>query len=473
MTPDKKAIREMQLCQSPKVAATFDETNLISSAGLVPVMALARRAGLAARVATTLTVPGGAGCDAAAKVCSIIAGMLTGADSINDLDALREGAVRKVLPGVKAPSTLGTFLRAFTFGHVRQLGSVASGFLVALAQLVPLLTGHDDHRDAVTWLDVDDTMRETYGYAKQGVGYGYNKVKGLNALVGIVSTAVSAPIIVGHRLREGMVSSARGGGKFLSDAIAAARRVGAGPVIRCRLDSAFYNYKVIAAIINAKAQFSITARMDRAVQKAIAGIDEKQWVAIKYPKAIYDEEQQRWISDAQVAETTYTAFTSKARKHQVAARLIVRRVKRLNPRTAPQGQDELFSVYRYHAVFTDSTDPMLIAEAHHRDHAIVEQVIADLKGSALKHFPSASFSANGAWLACAVIAHNLSRAAGVLAGGKLGKARTGTIRTKLINIPARVAHTARTYTLHLPANSRRQDRFMTMFDAIGAPPQAA
>jgi hypothetical protein len=463
----------MQLSQSPTVAATFDETNLIPSAGLVPVMRLARRAGLGARVSTKLTLPGGAGCDAGAKVSSIVAGMLTDADSINDFDVLREGAVHKVLPGVKAPSTLGTFLRAFTFGHVLQLGSVAAGFLVALAKLVPLLTGQDDHRDSVTWLDVDDTMRETYGYAKQGVGYGYNKVKGLNALLGIVSTAVTAPVIVAHRLRQGPVSSARGAGKFLANAIAAARRVGAGPVIRCRLDSAFYNHKVIAAISSAKAQFSITARMDRAVQKAVAGIPEKAWVSIKYPKAIYDQEQQRWISDAQVAETSYTAFTSKGKKHQVTARLIVRRVKRLNPASAPQGQDELFAVYRYHVVFTDSTEPMLIAEAHHRDHAIVEQVIADLKGSALKHFPSGSFHANGAWLACAVIAYNLARAAGVLAGGKLRKARTATIRAKLINIPARVSHSARTFTLHLPANSRREERFMTMFDAIADPPQAA
>jgi hypothetical protein len=438
----------------------------------VPVMRLARLTGLESLVDRMVTVPGGAGVDAAAKVASIVAGMVTGADSIDDMDALREGAVGKVLPGVKAPSTLGTFLRAFTFGHVRQLGAVAGAMLARLAFLVNILSGHDDHRDAVTWLDVDDTIRETYGYAKQGVGYGYNKVKGLNALLGMVS-AGSAPIIVGHRLRQGTVSSARGAAKFLADAIAAARRVGAGKVIRCRLDSAFYNHSVVAAIRKAGAQFSITARMDRAVQKAIAGIDEDAWVSIKYPKAIYDEEEKRWISDAQVAETTYTAFTSKARRHRVTARLIVRRVKRLNPKTAPQGQDELFSVYRYHAVFTDSTEPMLIAEAHHRDHAIVEQVIADLKSSALKHFPSGSFSANGAWLACAVMAYNLSRAVGVLAGGKLGKARTATIRSKLINIPARLAFSAGTYTLHLPANSRRETPFLTMFDNIQAPPQAA
>jgi hypothetical protein len=316
-------------------------------------------------------------------------------------------------------------------------------------------------------------MRETHGYAKQGVGYGYNKVKGLNALLAMVSTATSAPVIVGHRLREGPVSSARGAGKFLSDAVAAARRAGVTTTIRCRLDSAFYNHKVIAAIRTAKAQFSITARMDQAVRAAITGIAETAWVSIKYPKAIWDEDENRWISDAQVAEIPYTAFTSKARKHQVTARLIVRRVKRLNPKTAPQGQGELFTVYRYHAVFTNTPEPMLVAEAHHRDHAIVEQVIADLKSSALKHFPSGSFNANGAWLACAVIAYNLSRAVGVLAGGKLAKARTATIRTNLINIPARISYSARTYTLHLPANSRRQTRFMNMFTAVQAPPKAA
>jgi hypothetical protein len=147
----------MQLSQIPKVAATFDEVNLVPSAGLVPVMRLARLTGLESLVDRMVTVPGGAGVDAAAKVASIVAGMVTGADSIDDLDALREGAVGKVLPGVKAPSTLGTFLRAFTFGHVRQLGAVAGAMLARLAFLVNILSGHDDHRDAVTWLDVDDT----------------------------------------------------------------------------------------------------------------------------------------------------------------------------------------------------------------------------------------------------------------------------------------------------------------------------
>jgi len=467
----------MQLSQIPKVAAAFDDPNLISSAGLVPVMRLARRAGLPHLVTALVKIPGGAGADPAAKVSSIVAGMLAGADSIDDLAVLREGAMSKVLPGVKAPSTLGTFLRGFTFGHVRQLGAVAAALLVKLAALAVLLpAAAPENRDAVTWLDVDDTMRRTYGYAKQGAGYGYNKVKGLNALLAIATTSARScgPIIVGHRLRKGPVNSARGAGKFLADAIAATRRAGdAAAMICARLDSAFYNYSVVAAVLAAGARFSITARMDPAITAAISAIPDDAWVSIKYPQAIFDEEQQRWISDAQVAETTYTAFTSKPRKHQVTARLIVRRVKRLNPGAARQRQGELFAVYRFHAVFTNSCEPTLVAEAHHRDHAIVEQVIADLKSSALAHFPSGMFNANAAWLTCAVIAYNLTRAAAALTGTGLGKARTATIRTALINIPARIAYSGRIHTLHLPAGSRRETLFHKMFTAVMAPPQPA
>ena len=187
----------MKLSQIPRVVATFDEVNLVPSAGLVPVMRLAERAGLIELAERRLTVPCGAGFAAGLKVSALVAGMVAGADSISDMGVLRHGAMSRLFTGVRAPSTLGTFLRAFTFGHVRQLGAVAGAMLARLAFLVNILSGHDDHRDAVTWLDADDTMRETHGYAKQGVGYGYNKVKGLNALLGIVS-AGSAPIIVGH-----------------------------------------------------------------------------------------------------------------------------------------------------------------------------------------------------------------------------------------------------------------------------------
>ncbi len=185
--------------------------------------------------------------------------------------------------------------------------------------------------------------------------------------------------------------------------------------------------------------------------RAITSINDKAWIPIRYPHAIYDIDEQRWVSDAEVAEVPFTAFTNRRHAKHITARLIVRRVRRLNPHvTACGGQDELFAVYRYHAVFTDSPEPMLAAEATHRDHAIIEQVIADLKDSALAHLPSGRFNANAAWLVCAAIAHNLSRAAGALASTFHARARTATIRTQLINTPARLARSAHRLLLHLP-----------------------
>jgi hypothetical protein len=156
------------------------------------------------------------------------------------------------------------------------------------------------------------------------------------------------------------------------------------------------------------------------------------------------------VSDAEVAEIVFTAFTGRRKAEHVTARLIVRRVRRLNPATDAVGQSEMFAVYRYHAVFTDSGEPMLAAEATHRHHAIVEQVIAELKDSALAHLPSGQFAANGAWLVCAAIAHNLTRAAGALASAFHARARTGTIRAQLITTPARIARSAKRLVLHLP-----------------------
>jgi hypothetical protein len=186
------------------------------------------------------------------------------------------------------------------------------------------------------------------------------------------------------------------------------------------------------------------------VVRAITSIDEQAWTAIRYPNAIFDEDEQRWVSDAEVAEVSFTAFTGRRRAEHVTARLIVRRVRRLNPKAVPAGQTEAFAVYRYHAVFTDNSEPMLTAEATHRDHAIIEQVIAELKNGPLAHLPSGVFAANAAWLVCAAISHNLTRAAGVLAGGTHTRARTQTLRARLIHTPARVAHSAHRQILHLP-----------------------
>ena len=295
-------------------------------------------------------------------------------------------------------------------------------------------------------------MKATYGYAKQGAGRGYTGVNGLNALLGTVCTPLAAPVIAAARLRKGSTNSARGAAKLLADALATARRAGAGGLVIVRADSAFYGHDVIAAARRAGARFSITARMTATVRRAITGIGEHGWTPIHYPNAIFDDDEQRWISDAEVAEVAFTAFTGRRKTDHVTARLIVRRVHRLNPIDVPTGQDEMFAVYRYHAIFTDSPEPMLDAEATHRDHAIIEQVIADLKDSALAHLPSGVFTANAAWLICATIAFNLTRAAGALASARHARARTGTIRAQLIHTPARIARSAGRLVLHLPTD---------------------
>jgi hypothetical protein len=428
------------------ISARFDDPNLVSRAGLVPVMALADRCGLARLLTERLTIAAKGGANAAAKILTLVAGMVAGADSIEDMDLVRHGGMGRLFTGTRAPSTLGTFLRCFTFGHVRQLDAVAAGLLARLAAHTPVLPAADQ----LVLVDIDDTVRQTYGYAKQGAGRGYTGIKGLNALLAVVSTPTSAPLIATTRLRRGATNSARGAAKLLADALATVRRCGATGLLIVRADSAYYGYEIVAAARRAGARFSVTARLTPSVIKAIASIDEQSWTPIRYPNAIYDEDEQRWVSDAEVAEIEFTAFTGRRKAQHVTARLIVRRVRRLNPRHVSAGQSEMFAVYRYHAVLTDSPEPMLAAEATHRDHAIVEQVIAELKNGPLAHLPSGVFTANAAWLACAAIAHNLTRAAGTLAGGRHRRARTTSLRAQLIATPARIAHSAHRQVLHLP-----------------------
>ncbi|MEV7239609.1 IS1380 family transposase, partial [Streptomyces sp. NPDC051020] len=335
-----------------------------------------------------------------------------------------------------------------------------------LARHAPLLPGADQ----VAYVDIDDTIRRTYGYAKQGAGYGYSKVKGLNALLGIVSTPLAAPVIAATRLRKGPSNSARGAAAFVAETIRTARACGASGLLVMRADSAFYGADVVNSCRALGARFSVTVRMNASVKAAIARIDEDAWTPIKYPKAVWDEEGQCWISDAEIAETGYTAFTSKPKKLQVTARLIVRRVKRLGTGTVPAGQGTLFDTWRYHAAFTDSPLSLTDAERDHRRHAVVEQVIADVKNSAFAHAPSGHFQANAAWLALAALAHNLTRAAGALAGTFHARATTATIRDHLINVPARLARSARRLTLHLPERWPWSTDFTQLFSIVHAPP---
>jgi hypothetical protein len=443
---------------------------LVSSAGLVPVLALAARAGLGELAGGHLTVPGGAGHDASAKVSALVAGMLAGADSIADMDLLRHGGMQRLFGGVRAPSTLGTFLRAFRFGHVRQLDAVAARFLAGLAAQAPVI----DAAASVTYLDVDDTIRATFGYAKQGAGFGYTGVKGLNALLATVSSASSAPLVVATRLRKGSTNSARGAARLVADAIKTSRQAGVHGTVVLRADSAYYNREVIAAARRHKTRFSITARKDRAVVAAIAAIPDDAWTPIHYPRAVFDDQLGQFVSDAEVAEVPFTAFTSKPKAQQVTARLIVRRVRDANPEhVAVNAQGELFRVWRHHAIFTDSPLPMLDAEADHRRHAIIEQVIADLKNGPLAHLPSGNFAANSAWLVLAAIAFNLTRAAGALASTFHAKAATATIRRQLIAVAARVVRSARRTRLRLPAAWPWATAWQRLFTAATGPPATA
>lgn len=430
-------------------------------------MVLAERAGLSDLIGQHVSVAGGAGHAAAAKVMSLVAGMVAGADSIADMDLLRHGGMGRLFTGVRAPSTLGTFLRAFTFGHVRQLDAVAARFISSLVGIAPII----GVADPVAYLDIDDTIRSTHGYAKEGAGYGYSGVKGLNALLGTISTASSAPVIVASRLRKGSANSARGASRFVADAVATTRAAGVSGPIVVRADSAYYGHAVIGTARRQKVHFSITARQDRAVVAAIADIAEDAWVSIRYPKAIFDEQTQQWISDAQVAEIPFTAFGSRRKSQQTRARLIVRRVKDANPEhVRVDAQGELFAAWRYHAVFTDTPLPMLQAEADHRRHAIIEQVIADVKNGPLAHLPSADFMANAAWLVLTAISFNLTRAIGTLASRFHAKAATATIRTQLINIAARITRSARQNRLRLPAAWPWALNWQQMFTAATGPP---
>jgi Transposase DDE domain group 1 len=323
----------------------------------------------------------------------------------------------------------------------------------------------------MVYLDVDDTVRATFGYAKQGAGYGYTGVKGLNALLATISGPDHAPVIAAARLRKGSVNSARGAARLVADAINSARRAGLAGTVVLRADSAFYNCDVITAARRHGVHFSITARKDSLVSAAIAAIPDEAWTPIRYPHAVFDDQLGQWISDAEVAEVPFTAFAAKAKRHAVSARLIVRRVRDANPDHVQRNeQGELFRVWRHHAVFTDSPLAMLAAEADHRRHAVIEQVIADLKNGALAHLPSGRFGANSAWLMLATIAFNLHRAVGVLASPFHARASTATIRAHLIAVAARVATSARRTTLHLPVAWPWAADWLRLFGSAIGPP---
>ncbi len=461
----------MQLSHTRKVmSARFDDPNLVSAAGLVPVMRIAAEAGLTELAGKHLSVPGDKGANSGLKVTSLVAGMVAGADSIDDMAVLRHGGMGRIFDRAYAPSTLGSFLRAFTFGHVRQLDAVASRFLARLAGQAPLIVS--PVAGGRVMVDIDDTIIEVHGHAKQGSGYGYSGVRGLNALLATVSTAESAPVVVAQRLRKGSCGSPRGAKRLIADALKTTTALTSAPVL-VRADSAFYGSATVGAVLRAGADMSVTVRLNPKVKAAITDIDDDAWTPIDYTDAIYDEQTSAWVSRAEVAGTPFTAFSSRKKTEQVTGRLVVRRIPDLNPAKA-DGQGTLFDTWRFHAFFTTTTSTgdldTVTADKTHRGHAIIEQVHADLKASALAHLPSGVFTANAAWLVLAVIAFNLTRATVTITGPALAKATTATIRRKLIAVPARIASSARRATLHLPTGWPWQHAWTVLFERALSPP---
>lgn len=462
----------MKVSHTPAaVSAAFDDPNLIAYAGLVPVMRLAERCGLSRLVTQKVKLTGttnGAGASVDAKVTSIMAGMAAGADSIDDLAMLRHGAVPTVFGGIRAPSTLGTFLRAFTHGHALQLHAVHRRFLGELAAHTPLLPGSG----AKAFIDVDSTHKRVYGRTKQGAEYGrFKGIRTLHPLLATVCTPQSRPVIAGARMRRGKAADSRGAPKFVSEALATALEAGCTGTRILRADSQFYNAGVIAACRRAGAHFSVTTGMNPSIKRAVHGIPNDAWQQITYPTAVPDPETGELISDAEVAEIPeYTAFASRKKADRVTARLIVRRVRDLAKPTVVGEQGELFPVWRHHPFFTDQPAPTLQAEREHRHHAVIEQVIADSKAGALAHLPSGHFHANAAWLTLWAMTYNLLRATGSLTSAFHAKAATATLRAHLIQVPARIARSARRITLHLPHTWPWQHAWTYLFDTVHGPP---
>jgi hypothetical protein len=450
-------------------SAVFDEGNLVSHAGLVPLLELAQQTGLSRLLDehvrfTSERVRSGAA-NPTAKLTSVIAGMAAGAECIDDLDVIRAGGLKQLFGGVYANATLGILLREFTHGHALQLAAVLRRHLVALAARTPLLAGIEQR----CFIDIDSLLRPVYGKAKQGASFGHTKIagktvlrRGLSPLAVTICTPRSAPVVAAVRLRAGRAGSSRGACGMVTEAINTAKAAGAqaGNIV-VRADSAFCSGKVVTAVVKAGAVFSLAIARNSSVDAAIGGISEDAWIPVQYPGAVTDPDTGLLISDAQVAEVPYTAFADT--RYECTGWLVVRRVVDANT------QDPLFPVWRHHPFFTNSTEPVDQADLTHRHHAICETVWSDLIDGPWAHQPSGSFSANAAWNILAAICHNLLRAAGTLTGtARYAVARGATIRTHLINIPARLARPQRRPVLHLPAHWPRTHPWLTWWTAVFA-----
>ena len=412
-----------------RIQIAFDDHRLVANAGLLLPATLALRLGLGELADQHVDLGAALGrVNPGDKLMTLVASALAGGDCIDDADALRSGSTGRVLGCVvKAPSTLGTFLRSFRWGHVRQLDRV-SRELLARAWAAGAGPGPGDRPFTI---DLDSTICETYGLGKEGARHhGYTGQRGYHPLLAV---AAGTGEVLMARLREGRANTARGAAHFLRETLGRVRYAGAGGQLTVRADSGFYTHSIVALCRKTKARFSITVRQSQSLRNLIEAIPESDWMPIPY-----------WMEGAaDVAETTYTPFRSKPDAAPV--RLIVRRVK-----PTPGSQLAPFASYSYHAFITDRDGDTLDLEADHRRHAEIENAIRDLKyGVGLNHLPSGRFCANGAWLSIQVLAHNLARWTGRIALGE-AVATTKTLRRRFFSLAGRLTRSARRLTLHLP-----------------------
>ncbi len=410
-----------------RIGVVFDDHRLVANAGLLLPATLAQHLGLRELADHHLDLgcaPGRA--NTGDKMLTLVASALAGGDFIDDADALRAGGTVGVLGCVvKAPSTLGTFLRSFRWGHVRQLDRV-SRQLLARAWAAGAGPG-----DSPLTIDLDSTICETYGLDKEGARHhNYTGARGYHPLLAI---AAGTGDVLMSRLREGRANTARGAAHFLRETVGRVRYGGASGQLTVRADSGFYAHALVAVCREMGVRFSITIRQHKGLRELIEAIPEQDWTPIPY-----------WMDGAaDVAETTYTPFQSEPDAAPV--RLIVRRVK-----PTPGSQLALFATYSYHGFITDRDGETLELEADHRRHAEIENAIRDLKhGVGLNHLPSGRFAANGAWLAVQVMAHNLARWT-----ARIGLAErtvtTKTLRRRVFALVGRITHSARRLTPNPP-----------------------
>lgn len=432
-----------------RVGVVFDEPGLVANAGLVTTATLITRLGLERLINDTVRLQGRVGgAHPGRKILTLVTTLIAGGSHIDHTDMLRAGDTRRILPfAVAAPSTVGTFLRSFTFGHVRQLDRVIAE---TLKRVWALGAGPGNTRLII---DIDSTITEVFGYQKQGAAYGYTKTKGYHPLV---ASRADTGEILHARLRKG--SSLKGNNRFIEEVIARVRRAGATGGILVRADSGFWSRELIDTLERLGVSFSITASMNPAIRTVINQIPDRAWVPITYPDG----------GAAEVASVAYTTGRGHNRQKPKTVRLVVRRTRLVG------SQATLWPEWRYHVVVTNRHEPAVIVDQQHRHHAVVELAIRDLKtGAGLSHVPSGHFSANGAWLASTVLAHNLIRWTTLLGDPNTSDTLTvaATVRTQLIAIPARLVNRSGRLTLRLPTNWPWAQRFTRTLNQLRAIPQ--